>query len=326
MVDASLERRKLENDLVLNIYSLPIGNLLIDCCRGLKSIVSFDHSFTNLNDQTNEFRAIFNCRSDDIDEETLSLYANRYHEIDFLSWFYRQREAMAFRSTDLISPDVIEKSRIHREWESRIDVFYTATACIAADDILYGTISLMRSKEHGDFADEEMAILEEVNQHLCNRFRLAFPNGVNRLMMDASIDPIAAKFSLTSREWEITCFLMQGYSRSSIAEKLCISVNALKKHVSNIYRKMNVNSTRQFFAELGRAEKESFLDEDSRRGGGSDSSSVVVRDRRGCCRRIAAGFVDCSRCAVAFSFGWVRLSDPSFVLDKGCFCNTLLSN
>ena len=175
---------------------------------------------------------------------------------------------MVFRSTDLVSPEVIEKSRIHREWESRIGVFYTATACIAADDILYGTISLMRSREHGDFTDEEMSVFEEVNQHLCNRFRLAFPSGVNRLMMDASVDPIAAKFSLTSREWEITCFLMQGYSRSSIAEKLCISVNTLKKHISNIYRKMNVSSTRQFFAELGRAEKGSFLDENLRRGGG----------------------------------------------------------
>lgn len=311
MDSTSLERRKLENDLVLSIYNLPIGNLLIDCCRGLKGIVFFDHSFTNLNDQTNRFSAIFNCRSDDTDEETLSLYANRYHEIDFLSWCYKQREAMVFRSADLVSPEVIEKSRIHREWESRIGVFYTATACIAADDILYGTISLMRSREHGDFTDEEMSVFEEVNQHLCNRFRLAFPNGVNRLMMDASVDPIAAKFSLTSREWEITCFLMQGYSRSSIAEKLCISVNTLKKHISNIYRKMNVSSTRQFFAELGRAEKGSFLDENLRRGGG-DSYSFAVCDRCRQCRRIVK-FAERVRHSVFFGSEWVRIG-PIFLV------------
>lgn len=267
MVKTPSEIRKLENDLVLAIYSLPIGSLLVDCCRELSGIIPFDHSFTNLNDHTNEFRTIFNYRSDDTDDETLSLYANYYYEIDFLSWCYKQREAMTFRSTDLVSPEVIEKSRIHREWESRIDVFYTATACIAADDILYGTISLMRSKLHGDFTDDEMAVLDDVNQHLCNRFRLTFPNGVNRLMMDASVDPIAAKFSLTPREWEITCFLMQGYSRASIAEKLCISINTLKKHVSNIYRKMGVNNTRQFFVELGHAEKEPLMDSDLRRGG-----------------------------------------------------------
>ena len=52
---------------------------------------------------------------------------------------------MVFRATDLVYPEVIERSRIHREWESRMGVFYTVTVCIASDDILYGTISLMRS-------------------------------------------------------------------------------------------------------------------------------------------------------------------------------------
>lgn len=255
MVKTLSDTRKLEKNLILEIYSLPIGDLLVDCCRDLRKIIPFDHSFTNLNDQSNKFMPIFNYKSDDTDDETLALYANYYHEIDFLSWCYRQREAMTFRSTDLIRPEVIEQSRIHREWESRIDVFYTATACIAADDILYGTISLMRSKTHGDFTDEEMLLFDNVNQHLCNRFRLMFPNGVNRLMMDSSIDPIAAEFSLTPREWEITCLLMQGSSRASIAEKLCISTNTLKKHVANIYRKMGVNNTQQFFAELDRVEK-----------------------------------------------------------------------
>ena len=48
----------------------------------------------------------------------------------------------------------------------------------------------MRSKEHGDFTDEEMRVLEEVNEHLCSRFRLVYPNGVNRFMMDCDADPL----------------------------------------------------------------------------------------------------------------------------------------
>ena len=80
----------------------------------------------------------------------------------------------------------------------------------------------MRSREHGDFTDEEMSVFEEVNQHLRNRFGLAFPSGVNRLMMDASVDPIAAKFS-TSREWEITCFLMQGYSDPALPRSFVLA-------------------------------------------------------------------------------------------------------
>lgn len=249
-------KRSKKSDLILDIYNLPMEDLLVSCCHRLREILPFDRSFTNLNDQSNKFKSFFNCQSEDTDDDTLSLYASYYHTIDFLSWCYNQREPMTFRATDLVYPEVIEESRIHKEWQSRMGVFYTVTACIASNDILYGTISLMRSKEHGDFTDEEVNVLDEINRHLCNRFRLAYPHGVNRFMMDASTDPIAAKFSLSPREWEVTCLLMHGLSRAEIAEKLCISTNTLKRHVANIYRKVGVSNARQFFAALSRADSD----------------------------------------------------------------------
>lgn len=256
-----------KNNLILGIYSRPIEGLLVSCCHDLHSIIPFDHSFTNLNDRSNRFKAIFNYQSEDTDEETLSLYADYYHTIDFLSWCYNQRQPMTFRATDLVYPEVIEQSRIHQEWERRMGVFYTATACIAANDILYGTISLMRSRANGDFMDAEMDILDELNRHLCNRFHLAYPNGINRFMMDANVDPIAEKFSLTPREWEVTCLLMHGLSRAEIAGKLCISTNTLKRHVANIYRKVGVSNAQQFFAALSRVD-DAIRHEKNATGGG----------------------------------------------------------
>ena len=135
-----------------------------------------------------------------------------------------------------------------------MDVFYTAMACIAANDVLFGTISLMRSKEHGDFTDEEMQIFGEINEHLCSRFSVVYPNGVNRFMVDCATDPIIAAYSLSPREWEVVCLLMRGTSRADIADELSISVNTLKRHIANIYRKMDVSSEMQFFAAVSRIE------------------------------------------------------------------------
>ena len=191
----------------------------------------------------------------DTDEETTALYADYYHTIDYLSWFYNQGIPATVRSTDLVPPEVIEQSRIHQEWESRMGIFYTATACIAADNILFGTISLMRAKEQGNFSDEEMRILNEVNEHLCNRFRLAYPNGVNRFMMDCNVDSIIATYSLSQREWEVCSLLVKGMSRGEIADSLSISKNTLKHHVASIYRKMHVSNGMQFFAAFNRALK-----------------------------------------------------------------------
>ncbi len=270
-------RRAKENELILGIYNLPIETLLVSCCHELGEIIPYDHSFSNLNDRSNRFKAIFNCKSEDTDDETLDLYENYYHTIDFLSWCYNQAQPMVFRATDLVYPEVIEESRIHKEWQSRIGIFYTVTACIASNGILYGTISLMRSKAHGDFTDDEMDVLGEINNHLCNRFKLAYPNGVNRFMMDSSTDPIAAKFSLTPREWEVTCLLIHGMSRADIAKKLCISTNTLKRHVANIYRKVGVSNAGQFFAALSNVEKS--VESRNEAGGGHQRKLPGIKAR-----------------------------------------------
>ncbi len=275
-------KRSKKSDLILGVYSLPIENLLVECCRGLREIVPFDRSFTNLNDRSNRFKSIFNYQSEDTDEEMLAQYADYYHTIDFLSWCYNQRQPMVFRATDLVYPEVIERSRIHREWESRMGVFYTVTVCIASDDILYGTISLMRSKSHGNFTDAEVGILDDVNQHLCNRFHLTYPNGVNRFMMDASVDPIAERFSLTPREWEVTCLLMHGLSRAEIAGKLCISTNTLKRHVANIYRKVGVSNVQRLFAALSHADAAA-----AREGGASGKGGGALSKRKPWIRSVA---------------------------------------
>lgn len=247
--------RRKQNEIILGIYTTPVEDLLISCCEGLREIIPFDHSYTALNDQSDRFKAAFNYQSMDTDEETTALYADYYHTIDYLSWFYNQGIPATVRSTDLVPPEVIEKSRIHQEWESRMGIFYTATACIATDGILFGTISLMRAKEQGNFSDEEMRILNEVNEHLCNRFRLAYPNGVNRFMMDCNVDSIIATYSLSQREWEVCSLLVKGMSRAKIADSLSISKNTLKHHVASIYRKMHVSNGMQFFAAFNRALK-----------------------------------------------------------------------
>lgn len=246
------DMRRKQNDLILKIYTTPMEDLLVSCCEGLREIIPFDHSYTALNDQSDRYKAAFNYRSMDTDEEITALYANYYHTIDYLSWFYNQGIPVTVRATDLVSLDVIEHSRIHQEWESRMGISYTATACIAADDILFGTISLMRSKEHGNFTDEEMRVFDDVNTHLCSRFGIVYPNGVNRFMMDCDTDPIVAAYSLSPREWEVSCLLMKGVSRADIADELSISKNTLKRHIANIYHKMGVSNEMQFFAALNR--------------------------------------------------------------------------
>jgi len=50
---------------------------------------------------------------------------------------------------------------------------------------------------------------------------------------------------LTQREREILQMMQEGLNNAEIAQKLVISLYTVKRHASNIYRKLEVNGRRQ---------------------------------------------------------------------------------
>ena len=52
-------------------------------------------------------------------------------------------------------------------------------------------------------------------------------------------------YELSVREHEVLVALSEGLSNREIAEKLYVSLNTIKTHISNIYAKLNVNRRTQ---------------------------------------------------------------------------------
>ena len=53
-------------------------------------------------------------------------------------------------------------------------------------------------------------------------------------------------FEALSKENEMVKYILSGYS-GSIAKELYISLATVKTHISNIYRKLNINSKQELF-------------------------------------------------------------------------------
>ncbi len=56
------------------------------------------------------------------------------------------------------------------------------------------------------------------------------------------LDGFNAKHKITKREGEIILFILQGKSNEEIMKELYISINTVKTHISNIFKKTNVRS------------------------------------------------------------------------------------
>ena len=63
--------------------------------------------------------------------------------------------------------------------------------------------------------------------------------------IDEKLEKIAEQFALSGREEEIARLIYKGYNNNDIAEELCLSINTVKVHTSNLYKKIGVNSRLQ---------------------------------------------------------------------------------
>lgn len=67
-------------------------------------------------------------------------------------------------------------------------------------------------------------------------------------MFRQNAPPPKADYNLTSREYEVLDYLIQGYDNKMIAEKLFLSAFTVRAHIRNIYDKLHVHSKSQAVA------------------------------------------------------------------------------
>jgi DNA-binding NarL/FixJ family response regulator len=60
--------------------------------------------------------------------------------------------------------------------------------------------------------------------------------------------------SLTKREYDIVVSLVEGLSYKMIADKYHISIDTVRQHIRNVYRKLNVNSKAEVITKKLRGE------------------------------------------------------------------------
>lgn len=65
---------------------------------------------------------------------------------------------------------------------------------------------------------------------------------INDEFVKGSIDKISQQFLLTAREKEVVCQIYKGYTNSDIAEQLTISMYTVKRHINNIFKKLDIKN------------------------------------------------------------------------------------
>jgi DNA-binding CsgD family transcriptional regulator len=140
----------------------------------------------------------------------------------------------ATRLSDVISRPRLHNSRIYAEWFRPESIEAELEIGIAQSRTR--TRNFVLDRASGDFSERDRAVLELVRPHLrrihqMSELRRALgrsdPEDLNRL---------------TPREAEILELVGTGLNNAAIAERLWISPGTVKKHLENIYAKLEVTN------------------------------------------------------------------------------------
>ena len=165
-------------------------------------------------------------------------------------WLALCNHSALVRESELVSEEDFLNSSVYTKCYKPNNIYYSMQLHLSYNNTFLVVISLYRSKEQGDFNDEEMFIMKGFIDHLTYRFYQNYieknlpPNNSNNSKTNIPYlhTELALKYALTSRETEVLALILNNEDNEDIADKLCISSFTLKKHLQNIYRKFDVNS------------------------------------------------------------------------------------
>lgn len=170
-------------------------------------------------------------------DKVINEYMEKCANIDSTHWVCDAKKSMAYRTTDLISEEVLENTEYYKTMFSPYDVHYGAQVVLSHKETCVGLMTLFRSKKSENFSDKDLFILDAIKDHLSAAI-------YDKIYMSPSHKKVALddmeKYDLTKREMELLNFLLEGYTNEEIIEKICISENTLRKHLYNLFHKLGI--------------------------------------------------------------------------------------
>jgi DNA-binding NarL/FixJ family response regulator len=109
---------------------------------------------------------------------------------------------------------------------------------------------LNRTASEHMYTDDEMNIMKIIQPHISNYYRMLSLLGRFR-NIPVLISELEEDNSLLSvRESEVIHFLLQRLKPADIAKELKISILTVRKHIQNIYDKLNVMDRKQLYQKI----------------------------------------------------------------------------
>lgn len=241
------------NDLVLSInVSSNTDDFRHQFLKKLNLLVSFESADFYLGDMTRKNMLIqpigINKKN-----ESYRTYDKYFFQVDYVQQLLSLAKPLVFRESDILTDAEREKTEFYNDFLKPREMHFICSAIVANQHGLLGDVNLYRSKKNCDFSERDLFILKQLEPHVTNRlYQLKQSRGVPPLKEQGDVSYFATQYRLTDREAEIVHLILLGYNNQEIGDRLFLSINTVKKHVSNILEKTGAANRMQLTMRLQR--------------------------------------------------------------------------
>lgn len=230
------------NSIIYKIYTTEDMQIMRkQFLEQMKMVLDFDSADFYLADRGGEHRliqpAMYNCEENQ-PEHNKGLEDRR--DIMYSG------KTMIYRETDIISDEKRVESEYYRKVYRPNNWHYSMQMVLGREKEFLGVVTFYRAIGKDNFHYNDIFLLDMLKDHLAYRLsssRKEDMDGKEKLTVTQAAD----QYRLTRREHMILKMLLQGLDNDRLCEELSISVNTLKKHILNIYRKLGIKNRVQMF-------------------------------------------------------------------------------
>jgi DNA-binding CsgD family transcriptional regulator len=230
------------NNIIYEIHTMEdFDEMRIRLLEQLKMLIDYDSAdfYMSQDDEKKQLcePVMYNCTAD-----MSAIYENLDHTRQILY----SGKSLIYRETDIISDDALKQTDYYQKVFLPNNWHYSLQMIVAREGKLQGVLTFYRNIGKQDFAHDDIFILDLLTEHLAYRLWRQRKGDV-RSMDKLSVTQAAEKYELTRQEHNILRRLMEGKDNAAICDDLSISINTLKKHILNIYRKLGIKNRVQLF-------------------------------------------------------------------------------
>lgn len=209
-----------------------------------EDIFEYSRSEIYLSDEYNNLRLI---AYSNIDEEVFEEYWKYYHKYNTY-WYPRiilsPKRTSVLRVLDAVSKDFYESSKFYTEYLKKYKFYHLISMGLIYQNEIFGCITFTRLEEENPFDIYDVMQLEIISRFLSPKILESLnENEVNFISLNYKKNPDnSIEHLLSKREKEVLNLVKIGLSNKEISSELFISINTVKTHLLNIYRKLDVSN------------------------------------------------------------------------------------